>query len=595
MERRRQNPEEGLTDMYQQQTTWRRRTGQRLGRRAVLRTGTLAGAAAFIAACGGSGDDASGTDSAVAPSTREVETSQPKTGGTLRVRLAANPPLDPYSTSQYNSQVLSSYVLARLLKLKSGPSPEVAASYQTEGDLAETVEVPADGLTVTFKLRDNAAWQDVAPVSGRTVDSEDVKLSLERYRTEPRNSNRGVFGTAENPLVESVQTPDPKTVVIKLARPYGPFRNMVANPNFLWIMPKEVNAGAIDPGKQMIGAGPFILDSVEPDIAYKLRRNPNYYGAPTPYIESVDLVRINEVAQEVSQFQAERLDAIAVPAEQLEEVKRSLPRAETIEYLTSNYGFLAFQLRSDTPFKDERVRQAASMSIDRDGLLDLVYLGRGAWNSAVPANFGAWTVNPKSDDIGPGGQWFKFDPAESKKLLAAAGYPDGITIKFVFTNNVYGEIFNQAAEAIAGMLKEGGFNTQVVVQDYQREYISPTGTFFGGNFESVFYGLESLFSDPHDYLFNMFHTRGTRNHSGVRDAQLDAMIDKEGATLDDQERIKQVKDIQRYLAEKMYYGTGVSGAAFIGVQPWVKNYMPVNGGFGVGAETWAKAWLERGG
>jgi hypothetical protein len=112
----------------------------------------VAGAAAFLAACGGSGDGESGagTDAAVAPSTREAETGEPKPGGTLRVRLAANPPLDPYSTSQYNSQVLSSYVLARLLKLKSGPSPEVAASYQTEGDLAETVEIPADGLTVTF-------------------------------------------------------------------------------------------------------------------------------------------------------------------------------------------------------------------------------------------------------------------------------------------------------------------------------------------------------------------------------------------------------------------------------------------------------------
>jgi ABC-type transport system substrate-binding protein len=234
------------------------------------------------------------------------------------------------------------------------------------------------------------------------------------------------------------------------------------------------------------------------------------------------------------------------------------------------------------------------MTIDRDGLLSLIYLGKGVWNSAIPASFGAWRVDPKSAEMGAAGQWFKFDPSESKKLLAAAGHPSGLPMKYVFTNNIYGERFNQAAEAIAGMLKEGGFNTQVAVQDYQREYISPTGTFFGGNFESVFYGLQTGFSDPHDYLFNMYHSRGARNHAGIRDAQLDALIDKEGATLNDQERIKLVKEIQKYAADKVYYATTAVGAAYIGVQPWVKNYNPVNGGYGVGAETWAKAWVDRG-
>jgi peptide/nickel transport system substrate-binding protein len=583
--------------LHQQWFINNRRGARRFGRRAVLRTGAVAGAAAFIAACGGGSDDEGGESGSgqfsVAPSTRTAEAGTPRPGGTASTRLATNPPLDPHTTSQFSAQVLSSYVLARLLKFKSGPTPDVAAGFETEGDLAESVEIPADGLTVTFRLRPNAVWQNVPPVNGRPVDAEDIKFSLDRFRTEPRNSNRGAFGTAENPIVESVQTPDPRTVVIRLARPYGPFRNLVANPNFLWIMPKEIGAGAVDPGRQMIGAGPFILDSVQPDISYRLRRNPNYYGAPTPYLEQMDLVRINEEAQEVAQFQAERLDAIAVPAERLEEVRRSNSRSEIIEYLPNTFGFLAYQLRTDTPYRDERVRRAASMAIDRDGLLELIYLGRGVWNSAIPASFGRWQVDPKSSEMGSAGQWFKYDPDEAKKLLEAAGYTNAVPMRFVFTNNIYGERFNQAAEAIAGMLKEGGFDAQVVTQDYQREYIAPTGTFFGGNFESVFYGLQTGFSDPHDYLFNMYHTRGARNHSGVRDAQLDAMIDQEGATLDDQERIRLVQEIQRYMADKVYYATTAVGTAYTGVQPWVKNYLPVNGGYGIGAETWAKLWIER--
>src|SRR5215213_10076572 len=139
-------PEEGRRGMRQQ--FWNTK-GRRVSRRSVVRTGMVAGAAAFVAACGGSkssDEDGAGAEFTVAPSTRAAETGQPKPGGTASVRLAANPPLDPYTTSQYNAQVLSSYVLARLLKFKSGPGPDVAAAYTTEGDLAESVEIPADGL-----------------------------------------------------------------------------------------------------------------------------------------------------------------------------------------------------------------------------------------------------------------------------------------------------------------------------------------------------------------------------------------------------------------------------------------------------------------
>jgi ABC-type transport system substrate-binding protein len=143
------------------------------------------------------------------------------------------------------------------------------------------------------------------------------------------------------------------------------------------------------------------------------------------------------------------------------------------------------------------------------------------------------------------------------------------------------------------MLKEGGFNVQVVIQDYLREYITPgTGTFFG-NFEGMFYGLQTAFGDPHDYLWNMHHSRSARNHGGVNDPQLDALLDKEEATLDDTERIKLVKEIQKYCADKVYYGTTAVGPAFIGVQEWIKNYQR-NNGYGTGAESRPKLWIDRG-
>jgi peptide/nickel transport system substrate-binding protein len=574
-------------------------TRRAIRRRRLLGT-ALAGSAgaAFLAACGGGSDDEEGgssgvTEATIAQSTRVAETSQPKLGGTISTRQSANSPLDPHTNTTFTAQTLASYMYSRLLKYKTGIDPTTANNYEIEGDLAETVEMPGDGRVVTFKLRPNAKWQDIAPVSGRVVEAEDVKFSFDRFRTEPRSSNKGVFGTPENPLVESVETPDPRTVVFRLARPYAPFTNLIANSNYLWIMPKEIGAGTVDPSKQMIGSGPFILESVQPDIAYKVRKNPNWYGAPMPYIDGINLTIITEETQEVAQYQAQRLDIAAIPPARVEEIKRAIPKGLMVEYIPSTYGFLSMQQRGNSPFKDERIRRAAAMSIDRDGILTLAYESKGSWLSAIPGSFGNWRVDPKSADMGAGGQYFKYNPAESKKLLAAAGYANGMPLRYIFTNNIYGERFNQVAEAVAGMLKEGGFQPQVVTADYLREYIpNPSGIYYG-NYEGAFYGLQTDFGDPHDYLHNMNHSKSLRNHAGISDPMLDAMIDKEALTLDTPERIKAVKEIQRYLGDKQYYQPGAIGPAYIGVQEWIKNYQR-NNAYSTGTESRTKLWIDRG-
>jgi peptide/nickel transport system substrate-binding protein len=554
--------------------------------------------AVVLAACGGQRDGGPSGAGAVREvtqiaSTRQAETAQPKPGGVINVRQNGNAPLDPHQNSTFLAQTLAGYTQARLLKFKTGADPRVADNYDTEPDLAESIEIPSDGLTVTVRLRPNVRFHDIAPVSGRTLDSEDVRFSVERFRTDPKNNNRGVFGTPQNPLVEAVETPDARTVVFKLAKPYGPFQNLLANSNYLWIMAKEIGQNRFDPGKQAIGVGPFMLDSVQPDILFRLKKHPGYYDAPRPYLDGVNLNVITEEAQEVAQFQAGRLDVAAIPPPRADEVRKSVPKAEMVEYLPQSFGFLSFQLRGNSIFRDERIRRAAQMSIDRDALISLIYQGSGAWLSSIPANFGKWRVDPKSAEMGDAARYFKHDPAEAKKLIAAAGYPNGLPTRYIYSNNAYGELFNQAAEAIAGMLKEGGFNHQVVTQDYLREFITPgTGTVVG-NFEGMFYAVQAAFSDPHDYFYTMYHTKSSRNHGGVNDPQLDAMIDKEEATLNVDERVKQVKDIQRYLADKVYYANGVVGPLFFGVQEWAKNFQRNNGN-GAGSERYAKMWIDRG-
>jgi ABC-type transport system substrate-binding protein len=417
---------------------------------------------------------------------------------------------------------------------------------------------------------------------------------MERFRTDPKNTNRAVFGTQQSPILDKVETPDERTVIFKLAKPFGPFVPMLATAQYLWIMPREAVAGGFDPARDQIGSGPFVFESVQPDIEFKYKRNAEYFDAGRPYLDEIRLVILTDSTQEIVQYQAGRLDVAAIPYEQVEEVKKSNGSSQVVTYLSGTLPFLSPQQRGNSPFKDERVRRALSMAVDRDAILDLSWGGQGIWQNMVPGSFGKWHVDPKAADAGPGGKYFKYDPKEAVALLKAAGYDENkkLDFKYIFTPNGYTVRYNQWAESVAGMLKETKvLNPSISPADYLNEYIKTGGIFYGA-YEGVAFMLQSGFNDPNDYLYNPLHTNSTRNHAGVSDPQLDALIDKEQGTINTDERVKLVREIQQYVNDKMYYAPMFIGPEYVFMQPHVRNYY-VRRGYGAGAESFLDMWLAK--
>ena len=297
----------------------------------MLGTAVAGGAsAAFIAACGG-GSDKSSEEKPAAQQT--VETSgatggtrageTPKPGGSVATRIAATAPLDPIANTTYTAQTAASFAYSRLLKFKTSSDPKSADNFEPIPDLATGYEATSDGLQFTFKLK-TAKFHNKPPVNGRPATSEDVKVTLERFRTDPKNTNRAVFGTPQSPIIDKVETPDERTVVFKLAKPFGPFIPMMATAQYLWIMPKEVVAGTMNPDKDQIGTGPFVFESVQPDIEFRYKRNPEYFDAGRPYLDEIRLAILVESTQETSQYQARRLDVAAIPYEPLLPIEKKL-------------------------------------------------------------------------------------------------------------------------------------------------------------------------------------------------------------------------------------------------------------------------------
>lgn len=508
----------------------------------------------------------------------------PKNGGTFRFYMwTEDPPtLDPYLNVTFRSQEFAAFFYSRLLMSKKGPGI-AAQAYIMEGDLAESWKVSDDGLTYTFNLRPEAKWQNLPPMNGRPVTAQDVVWSFERLIKV--SANRSSFDQ-----VDSVTAPDARTVQFRLKDVYVPFELLIGQPIF-WIMPREVIDADGDATKRVVGSGPFIFDKFEPGISFSGKNNPNYYRQGEPHIDDFVGLIIPDTATQLAALRSHQLDFYQLQSQQdIEPLKNTNPEIQFVEWEWLYTPFIYWKVEQP-PFNDPRVRQAVSLALNRDAMINIVYAGRGNWNNFIPWALSEWWLDPRGPDMGTGARYYKYDPAAARSLLSAAGYPDGLKVEMVSTTG-YGQIFVQMGELVQQDLKAAGIDADIKMQEYS-SYISTTflGKFEGGN--RFVFGLETPFSDPHDYLFNMYHPKGTRNHADVNDPKLTSMIEQQMKTLDRAERKKQIFDIQRYLAEQMYYPPHAAPMRTAALQPNVRDFFP-RSDFGLGAEVVPKVWLDQG-
>lgn len=553
------------------------RTPYRLTRRTVL-LGMLGGVGLLATACGGTpatpagGGGSSGASSAPAA----------KKGGSLVLRwYTGDPPdLDPYLNVTFRSQEFAAFFYSRLLKFDSGPNIK-PNQFVPVPDLAESVDVSQDGLTYTFKIRANAKWQNKAPLNGRAVTADDVVYSLERFRKE--SSNRTQFD-----IVKDCKATDPKTVVFTLNNAFAPFKTLIASP-FLWIIPKEVVEADGDLRKRTVGSGPFIFDKFEKGVQVTAKRNPDYYFSGVPYVDDVALLVVPEDATAIASLRGKQIDINGVSQTDRKALATSNPEIQFIDYPQNQIYFMYWK-QNAPPFNDIRVRQAVSMALDREEMIKVFWEGTGYYNSSgIPAGLPPYWLDPKGADFGPNAKYFKRDIDAAKKLLADAGVPN-LKVPLIASLNAYGNTFNQSVEVVIKQLKDAGITAELRQQDYSA-YISST---FLAKFDdgAMVWGLETPYQEPHDYLFNMYHPKGTRNHGGpVNDPKLTEMIEAQMKNLNEADRLKQIQDIQRYTAEKCYYVFGVAGNTSIAYQPWVKN-LNYQGDYGRGAEYVPQIWLD---
>jgi len=333
--------------------------------------------------------------------------------------------------------------------------------------LAESWEVSPDGLVYTFKLRSGVTFPD-----GSTLDAADVKYTFDRFANPKFGTSyvagvvlRDVVGWAQARPTAGKDTPTPEpatslsgvevvddlTVKITLSKPVTSFlvRLTMAGAGIL-------AAGSADSGdfsKGPMCAGPYRVEEFVQGDRLVLVANENYYkGAPK--VKRVVIRVIPEASTQVIEFEAGNLDMAVAPEADLPRIRSTEALAkQLVEVPTLSNFNLRINLKGDKT-NNVLVRRALSLAIDRKTIVETVLQGQGAPAYALyPPGLSAY-----DKDYNP----FPYDPEAAKKLLAEAGYPNGIELT---VRNDVDEVGNRVLNAITQSAAPAGIKFNVNVTE----------------------------------------------------------------------------------------------------------------------------------
>jgi len=585
-------------------------------RRALAGAATVGvGAAAVgIVGCGGGGGEGKASTGPSGPKDTSgllsyPEETKPKDGGIHKIALQTDvTTFDMHTTSSFAPQYyVGYYAYPRLMKFKSAryPAPPTA---ETEGDLAESYEISGDKLQITFKIRQGAKWDPRAPTSSRPIDAEDVKYSYDRFASlSPLRAD--LVYSEQNPTapVESVTVLDSRTVVVKLKQPDSSIIPLFAAGSIFFVQPREAD-GKFDPKGEVRGYGPYMLEAYERDNRYVWVKNPNWYLANRVHPEKVEVPIIKEYQQGLAQFRAGNIYSstwLGAPNQtDIIQTKKDVPQTlllQSTAFATDPHK-MTFGYAEGSPFRDVRMRQALSMLLDREVEADFRFNVKNftklglpmpvRYQNAVPAGYPYW-LDPTSEKDMPGlTKYFKYDPAEAKKLMDAAGYKGQEVDAIYMGESFYGAQYTKNAELVIQMVNEGGIKSKPSPKLYTTEYLtpnyyyaySPTGR--DKTYSGYIPLLDRTYPTIVSQLFATDHVNGPRFHgmspNGLNpekgDPAVNALIDKMKVEFDENRLTSLLQEHQRLIIKNMYY---VPGGPYLTSTPTFSLIWPVLANWGL--------------
>ncbi|MGH7324853.1 MAG: ABC transporter substrate-binding protein [Candidatus Rokuibacteriota bacterium] len=399
-------------------------------------------------------------------------------------------------------------------------------------------------LAVSWKTLDDTTWEvklrtDVKFHDGTRFTARDVKATFDRVLDEKNK----LTARGNHAKIKSVEVLDDATVRFKTDGPYPLFVERLT----AQVMQSEKvmrEKGHEWMQENPIGTGPYKLVKWTKKQEHLLVRNDDYWG-PKPAFKYVRVRIIPETVTQIAELISGGVDVIkAVPPDQMDVIDKSgQARTTTSPILRTAFLQLDQAARSGpNPFTDLRVRQAANLAADMDAIIKHVLNGLG--------DRVATTINPMAFGFDSGLKPYKPDPERAKKLLAEAGYPNGIDVRFRTGPAIVEPGLRQTSEAIVADLAKVGIRTQ-------QNYIGEIGPFVtqvkegkaGPMFEWS-WGYYSVF-DADAILYDVL--RCGEAYSYYCNKALDDLIHAGRSTLDSKKRAEIYTKAQKLLFDDAAY------------------------------------------
>lgn len=429
------------------------------------------------------------------------------------------------------------------------------------GDLAVSWETPEETRWI-FHLREDVVFQNTPPVNGRPLVAADVVKSIDRARSQPTASESWKV------WVQRYDAPDPATFTLETAVPYAYLLSLLGSPISAVVAMEAVDEFG-DLLNHTAGSGPYAVKDYSRDKGLEMVRNDTYYH-DFPYLDGVGVRVLPDDASIQAAYRAGIVDLYSTANKLKAEAVQGVGGTSIYNYLDRTYACIRLNANKQLAFKDDRVREAIDISLDRRAMIEKLHFGDAQLAGPVPP---AWDTALPQEEVETA---YTRDVAKARQLLAAANAED-LSIPISIGSN--GDMPDQAA-VIKESLKESGIEVNIVAT----ELGSWLSNMLLGNFEMTVFSHLKFMSDeiPLQSHHSLGSSRAQRDYLGVDDPEVDAILDKAQRTIDNEERKKLAWEAERLILKRhgptlhLYQPNG-----YLCIHDYVKGYKPSAFGLGM--------------
>lgn len=442
--------------------------------------------------------------------------------------------------------------------------------------LATSWKANANNTAWTFTLRKGVRFHDGTP-----MNADAIVFNLSRWwdKSHPygfRDQGRtfeivgellGGYKGDATAVIKNIVKVNDTTVRVDLNKPSSVLPNVMAAGYFGIASPtaiKKEGAKYGTPASKPVGTGPFIFQSWRTGDRVTLLPNKLYWGSKAK-VDQLIIRSIKDASQRLNELKAGTIDfANDLTPDSLKSVQAD-KNLVAVKRPSFNVGFVSMNNRNQY-LKNQQVRQAISMAINKKAIVDAFWNGLGVSNASFVPPVMAWANSSKVPAD------YKFDPAAAKKMLAEAGYPNGFSIDLWYmpVSRPYFPTPKPIAEAIAADLSAIGIKVNLKTQDWAK-YLEDRNKEPG--FDMYMIGWTGDYGDP-DNFYGAYYGANASDDINWNPANVEMLLQQGRAAATQEAKAKVYSQLHEITYNAAYRVPMVHSNPLAAARSYVKGWVP---------------------